>query len=77
MAQGTSTTTSIPFANTLTRRYDGASSVTQYAGYAYSGASESDSVWSITRLTISDSGSVATATASNVAWSNRVSVIYS
>jgi hypothetical protein len=77
MAQGTSTTTSIPFANTLTRRYDGASSVTQYAGYAYSGASESDSVWSITRLTISDSGSVTTATASNVAWSNRASVIYS
>jgi hypothetical protein len=77
MAQGTSTTTSIPFANTLTRRYDGVSSVTQYAGYAYSGASESDSVWSITRLTIANDGSVTVARATNVAWSNRASVIYS
>ncbi len=76
MAQG-STQTNIPFANTLTRRYDGASSVTQYAGYTYSGASESDSVWSITRLTINSNGSVTTASASNVAWSNRASVIYS
>ena len=76
MAQG-STATNIPFANTITRRYDGTSATTQYAGYAASGSSESDSVWTITRLTIASDGSVTTASATNVAWSNRASVIYS
>lgn len=77
MAQGSSKTTSVPFANTITRRYDGTSATTQYAGIAPSGTAESAALWTITRLTISDSGSVTTATASNVAWSNRASVIYS
>lgn len=76
MAQG-STSTNIPFANTITRRYDGSNSTVQYAGYAAAGSSESDSVWTITRLTINSDGSVTTAIATNVAWSNRASVIYS
>lgn len=47
-----------------------------YCGTAPSGSSESSAVWSIDRLTISSSGSVITATATNVAWTNRQSVIY-
>ena len=76
MAQGSSNT-SIPFANTITRRYDGSNANTQYAGYAPSGVSESDNVWTITKIVINSDGSVTISTATNVAWSNRVSVIYS
>lgn len=76
MAQG-STSTSIPFAVTVTRRYDGTNATVQYAGYAISGSSESAAVWTITRITINSDGSVTTASATNVAWSNRASVIYS
>ncbi len=45
MAQGSSTTTSVPFANTNTRRYDGTSATTQYAGIAPSGTAESAALW--------------------------------
>lgn len=48
-----------------------------YCGVALgTGASESATIWTITRLTISASGSVTTATATNVAWTNRESAIY-
>lgn len=47
-----------------------------YCGTAPSGSSESSAVWSIDRLTISSSGSVTTASATNVAWTNRQSVLY-
>ena len=47
-----------------------------YCGTAATGSSESSAVWSIDRLTISSSGSVTTATATNVAWTNRESAIY-
>jgi hypothetical protein len=76
MAQGSSNT-SIPFANTTTRRYDGSDANTQYAGYAPSGVNESDNAWTITRIVINSDGSVTTTSATNVAWSNRLSVIYS
>ena len=47
-----------------------------YCGTAPSGSLESATVWTIIRLTISSSGSVTTATATNVAWTNRESTIY-
>jgi hypothetical protein len=47
-----------------------------YNGYAVTGSAESSAVWTITRLTISASGSITVATATNVAWTNRESVIY-
>ena len=48
-----------------------------YCGVALgTGVSESSAVWTITRLTITASGSITTATATNVAWTNRESVIY-
>ena len=40
------------------------------------GVSESATVWTIKRLTIASSGSVTIGTATNVAWTNRESVIY-
>lgn len=76
MAQGT-TFTSIPFANTITRRYDGTDPITQYAGYAPSGSSESANVWTITKIIINSDGSVTTTSATNVAWNDRTIVIYS
>jgi hypothetical protein len=47
-----------------------------YNGYAVTGSAESSAVWTITRLTISASGSITTATATNVAWTNRESATY-
>ena len=48
----------------------------QYCGFAPSGSSINDSVWFITRLTVNLNGTELTQTASNVAWSNRYSIIY-
>ena len=47
-----------------------------YNGYAVTGSAESSAVWTITRLTIAASGSITVATATNVAWTNRESAIY-
>lgn len=47
-----------------------------YLGKAASGSSESSNVWTITRLTISSNGSAIIQSATNVAWTNRYSVIY-
>jgi len=47
-----------------------------YNGYAVTGSAESSAVWTITRLTIAASGSITVATATNVAWTDRESVIY-
>lgn len=48
-----------------------------YCGVALgTGISDSSPVWTITRLTITASGSVTTAIATSVAWTNRESAIY-
>ena len=47
-----------------------------YCGYAPVGSAESATVWTITRITISYSGSITTGLATGVAWTNRESVIY-
>ncbi len=47
-----------------------------YCGYAVTGSAESSAVWTITRLTIGASGSIAIATATNVAWTDREIAIY-
>lgn len=47
-----------------------------YCGYAPVGSAESATVWTITRLTISYSGSITTGLATGVAWTNRESTIY-
>jgi hypothetical protein len=47
-----------------------------YCGTAPNGSAESATVWTIIRLTITASGSVTIATATNVAWTNRQSAIY-
>ena len=48
-----------------------------YCGVAVGlGVSESSAVWTITRLTIAVDGTVTVGTATNVAWTNRESVIY-
>jgi hypothetical protein len=47
-----------------------------YLGKAISGSAESANVWLITRLNISSDGSTIIQSATNVAWTNRYSVIY-
>jgi hypothetical protein len=47
-----------------------------YCGTAPNGSAESSTVWTIKRLTIAASGSITTATATNVAWTNRQSATY-
>lgn len=55
--------------------FDG-SNCYDYNGYAPVGSSESSNVWTITRLTINAFGSVTRGTTSSVAWTNRLTVIY-
>jgi hypothetical protein len=55
--------------------FDGSNSY-DYNGYAPFGSSESANVWTITRLTINAFGSVTKGVATNVAWTDRVTVIY-
>ena len=65
--------------NASTRRNanNSANSSINYCGVALgTGVSESATVWTITRLTISISGSITVATATNVAWTNRESATY-
>lgn len=60
---------------TYIRKHD--FNVYDYLGYALTGSLESDSVWHITRLTISSAGSVtAFGVATNVKWTDRYTVIY-
>lgn len=48
-----------------------------YCGVALgTGVSDSSAVWTIKRLTIASSGSITIATATNVAWTNRETAIY-
>ena len=47
-----------------------------YNGYAASGSSESDNVWTITRILVLGNGSTFVGTTSSVAWTNRATVIY-
>jgi nitrogen fixation protein len=47
-----------------------------YCGTAANGSAESSAVWTIKRLTITASGSITIATATNVAWTNRQSATY-
>ena len=47
-----------------------------YNGYAVTGSAESSAVWTITRLTISGGGAITIGTATNVAWTDRETTIY-
>jgi hypothetical protein len=47
-----------------------------YNGYAVTGSAESSAVWTITRLTIAASGAITVGTATNVAWTDRETTIY-
>lgn len=49
----------------------------QYCGYAPAGSLTSQAVWEIDRITVNLDGTVLVQSASNVAWDNRTSVIYS
>ena len=65
--------------NASTRRNanNSANSSINYCGVALgTGVSESATVWTITRLTITASGSITVATATNVAWTDRETATY-
>jgi hypothetical protein len=48
-----------------------------YCGYATYGSSENDSVWKITRIIVAENGTITTAVATNVKWTDRYTAIYS
>lgn len=48
-----------------------------YIGKALAGSSTSAAAWTITRITVASSGTVSTATASNVAWDDYLTATYS
>lgn len=55
--------------------FDGSNSY-DYNGYAPVGSSESSNVWTIRRILISPNGSTSVGTTSSVAWTDRLTVIY-
>ena len=57
------------------RRHANASGV-DYCGSAPVGSAEGASVWTITRITVASAGSVTTATASGVKWSDHLTTTY-
>lgn len=64
-------------ATTRKNANDSSNNNINYCGVALgTGISESSSVWTITRLTIAASGSITTATATNVAWTDRETATY-
>ena len=64
-------------ASTRRNANNSANNSINYCGVALgTGVSESATVWTITRLTISTSGSITTAIATNVAWTDRETTIY-
>ena len=48
-----------------------------YIGRATSGTATSSATWTIRRTTVAAAGTVTTATATNVAWDNRLTASYS
>jgi hypothetical protein len=60
----------------ITRRHDFVSSYS-YCGKAPSGSAEASPVWTITRIQVSAAGTATIATASNVAWTDRLTTTYS
>ena len=63
-------------AGSAARRADCVDNVS-YCGRAPAGSAENQIVWTITRITVAGDGSVTTATAINVAWTERLTASYS
>jgi hypothetical protein len=57
------------------RRHDFVSNVS-YCGYAKKGSSEDDSVWTISKIVVAIEGTTTTTTATNVKWSERLTINY-
>lgn len=64
------------FARELERRFDTVGDAS-YVGKAISGSSESANVWTIRRIVTTSSGDAIVTTATNVAWTDRLTVTYS
>ena len=63
-------------AKTYIRRHDFVTNVS-YCGYAEQGSLETASVWNIAKITVATVGTTTTAYATDVKWSDRLTVIYS
>ena len=61
---------------TFIRRHDFVTNVS-YCGYAEQGSLETESVWNIAKITVATVGTTTTAYATDVKWSERLTVIYS
>jgi hypothetical protein len=47
-----------------------------YMGVAPPGSAEAEAVWKITRIVVSDAGTVTTGVARNVTWTGRATHVY-
>jgi hypothetical protein len=63
-------------AKTFIRRHDFVTNVS-YCGFAVQGSLENQSVWNISKIVVAVPGTTTTSTASNVKWTDRLTVIYS
>jgi hypothetical protein len=57
------------------RKHDFVSN-TSYCGYATIGSNENENVWRIAKIVVATDGSTTTTTATNVKWSERLTIIY-
>ncbi len=62
-------------AKTFIRRHDFVTNVS-YCGYAEQGSLETDSVWNISKIVVATEGTTTTTTATDVKWSERLTVTY-
>ena len=65
----------VPASGRLRHRSDTVANVS-YCGKAAAGSLESSAVWTITRITVAEGGSVTTATANAVKWTERLTETY-
>ena len=73
--QGATGASGIVIRRHLFTNFDGSNSY-DYNAYAVAGSSESSNVWTIRRILISPNGSTSVGTTSSVAWTDRLTVIY-
>ena len=62
-------------AKNFIRKHDFVTNIS-YCGYAILGSQEDASVWTIAKIVIATDGSTTTTTASNVKWSERLTINY-
>ena len=63
-------------AKNYTRKHDFQNQNTSYCGFAVIGSLENEAVWTIAKIVVATDGTTTTTTATNVKWSERLTINY-